>query len=114
MSDDLSQEEISKLRTNYENEKKLEMLRLSIEAIGNPDRFAIINLLKKKSYTITELEGVLNKSQSTISHHIKILQQQNLIMGIKQGKFTEYELVESTFQNINKILTDWLSNISNW
>lgn len=112
--DELKPQEIAEIKENLANNNELLDLRASIEAIGNVDRFAIVNLLRKKSYTITELEGALNKSQSTISHHIKILQQQNLIMGIKQGKFTEYELVEDNFKRMNSSLTEWFSAISNW
>ncbi|UYP47649.1 hypothetical protein NEF87_003934 [Candidatus Lokiarchaeum ossiferum] len=112
--DDLTPQEINEIKENLANNSDLLNLRASIEAIGNVDRFAIVNLLKKRSYTITELEGALNKSQSTISHHIKILQQQNLIMGIKQGKFTEYELVKDSFKRMNSSLIEWFSAISNW
>ncbi len=112
--DELKPKDILKIKENLANDQDLVDLRASIEAIGNVDRFAIMNLLRKKSYTITELEGSLNKSQSTISHHIKILQQQNLIMGIKKGKFTEYELVEESIKRMNNSLNNWFSSITNW
>ena len=112
--DELTSEDIVEIKEELASNQELLDLRASIEAIGNIDRFAIINLLRKKTYTITELEGSLNKSQSTISHHIKILQQQKLIVGIKNGKFTEYELVEDNFKRMNKSLNDWFSTISNW
>ncbi|MFX1279072.1 MAG: ArsR/SmtB family transcription factor [Promethearchaeota archaeon] len=62
------------------------------KALGNESRFLIYNLIKKKEMCICELSIVLDFTQPTISHHVKILEQAGLIKGVKSGKFIHYQL----------------------
>ncbi len=41
---------------------------------------------------ICELSTVLDLTQPTISHHVKILEQAGLINGVKSGKFIHYQV----------------------
>jgi ArsR family transcriptional regulator len=67
-------------------------------AIGNEVRLNIVKLLNDKEYCVCELEVILDKPQSSISHHLKILEKTGLIRGIKKGYFTHYELRKEQFQ----------------
>ncbi|MFX1479322.1 MAG: ArsR/SmtB family transcription factor [Promethearchaeota archaeon] len=62
------------------------------KALGNKSRYLIYNLIKKKEMCICELTSILDLTQPTISHHIKILEQANLILGVKDGKFIHYHI----------------------
>ncbi len=65
---------------------------ISHKALGHESRFLIYNLIKKKEMCICELSTILDLTQPTISHHVKILEQAGLIEGIKSGKFIHYNL----------------------
>jgi DNA-binding transcriptional ArsR family regulator len=74
------------LRTN----KKVNDLLTFLNAISNKERLIIFNALKEKDRCVCELEVILNKSQPSISHHLRILEGAGLIRGWKKGKFTYY------------------------
>ncbi len=74
------------LRTN----KKFNDLLTFLNAISNKERLIIFNALKEKDRCVCELEVILNKSQPSISHHLRILEGAGLIRGWKKGKFTYY------------------------
>lgn len=65
-----------------------------LNAVANKKRLMIINTLKEKNRCVCELEAVLDESQPSISHHLKILENAGLIRGWKKGKFTHYDLVK--------------------
>jgi ArsR family transcriptional regulator len=50
----------------------------------------IFSTLKEKDRCVCELEAILKKSQSSISHHLQILEETGVIKGWKKGKFTYY------------------------
>jgi len=58
--------------------------------MSNNERFIIFNALKERDRCVCELEVILNKSQPSISHHLRILEGAGLIRGWKKGKFTYY------------------------
>ena len=60
--------------------------------LGNIDRLIIISVLKDKDRCVCELEAILDKSQPSISHHLRELEKLDLIRGWKKGKYTYYSL----------------------
>jgi len=77
--------------------------------LGNEERLKIIKVLLSKDYCVCELEAILDKSQSTISHHLRELEKIGLIRGWKRGRFTHYEIfkekIEYYILTLNKLLT---------
>ena len=65
-----------------------------LNALANRKRIMIISILKEKDRCVCELEAVLDESQPSISHHLKILESAGLIRGWKKGKFTHYDIVK--------------------
>lgn len=65
---------------------------ISHKALGHKSRFLIYNLIKKKEMCICELSTIIDLTQPTISHHVKILEQAGLIAGEKSGKFIHYQI----------------------
>ncbi|MBD3353035.1 MAG: metalloregulator ArsR/SmtB family transcription factor [Candidatus Lokiarchaeota archaeon] len=85
-----------------------------LEAFSNKDRFIIIDALRKKDRCVCELEAILQKSQATVSHHLKILRDVKLVYGWPKGKFTHYSLIKETFKRFKENIVDWLESIENW
>ena len=79
------------------NRRIIDLSKFS-NVLGNETRFKIVQLLNDKDYCVCELEAILDKAQSSISHHLKILESMKIIRGIKRGYFTHYELTKEQFQ----------------
>jgi len=82
--------ELQELGQNLRKNKKLNDLLIFLNAMSNNERFIIFNALKERDRCVCELEVILNKSQPSISHHLRILEGAGLIRGWKKGKFTYY------------------------
>jgi len=62
------------------------------KALGDPTRRRIVEMLKERDLTPTEILQQLNVSQPTLSHHLDILRRAGLIEGEREGKFIRYSL----------------------
>ncbi len=94
-------DELLKLGKKLEENKNLDVIERFTTAIASKERLIIIKALKQQDRCVCELETILNKSQSTISHHIRKLVSAGLIRGYKKQKFTYYHLFkEELKQNL--------------
>jgi ArsR family transcriptional regulator len=75
-----------------------------LNALGNKKRMIIIDALKRKDRCVCELEALLDESQPSVSHHLKILENAGLIRGWKKGKFTHYDIIEKQIQSYLDLL----------
>lgn len=69
------------------------------KALGNPIRVKILILLFEKvkvneDLCYCEINVIFGVSQSTISHHLNVLEQAGLISNYTQGKWKYYQLSE--------------------
>lgn len=67
-------------------------------ALGNKTRLKILKVLEEEDYCVCELEVILNKSQPTISHHLRILEEANLIKAWKRGRYAFYVFNKAQFE----------------
>ena len=77
------------------------------KALGNKERLSIINLLQNEPCVSSEIGIKLNKPQSTISRHLKTLQQNGLILFRKKGRQTIVSLLR---ERIDKIINVFYGN----
>ncbi|MFX1498218.1 MAG: ArsR/SmtB family transcription factor [Promethearchaeota archaeon] len=89
---------LQELGENLKLDDKTSSILTFLNALGNRERLTIINALKEKDRCVCELEVILDKSQPSISHHLRELEKANLIRGWKKGKFTYYSLLENEFK----------------
>jgi len=98
-----------KLGKKLEENKHFDDIERFTSAIASKERLIIISALKEQDRCVCELETILNKSQSTISHHLRKLVAVGLIQGYKKQKFTFYHLFKEELKhnltNFNQILT---------
>jgi ArsR family transcriptional regulator, arsenate/arsenite/antimonite-responsive transcriptional repressor len=62
------------------------------KALGDPTRLAIIQLLRDKSRTPSELLDRIPVTQPTLSHHLDILKRADLVETRREGQFIHYSL----------------------
>jgi len=101
--------ELQELGENLRKDDLLNNLLIFLSALGNKERFIIFTSLKEKDRCVCELEVILKKSQSSISHHLRILEGAGLIRGWKKGKFTYYGIEH---ENFKMSLADLIENLS--
>ena len=65
------------------------------KAISDPTRLKILYLLGCGELCACEINAVLEKPQSTISHHLNILKTAGFIKGRKDGIWIHYKLANS-------------------
>lgn len=62
------------------------------KSIADPTRLKILFLLKNGELCVCEILDALDKSQSTVSHHLNILKKEKVIKARKEGKWIYYKL----------------------
>lgn len=72
----------------------------TFKALADPTRRKILNLLKERDMTVGEIAGHFQMSKPSISQHLKILKQAELIQDEKKGQFIIYSLNTTMFQDI--------------
>ena len=78
-----------------------------LKVLADQTRLEILDLLNRKNKTSSEIQLALNKSQSTISQHLKVLANKNLIIFEKinnKGKSIKYYKIKN--EEIFKLLVD--------
>ena len=55
------------------------------KALSDPTRVKILKMLQKKMLCVCEIQAALDRAQSTISKHLKILEDAGLISFEKMG-----------------------------
>ena len=78
----------------------------TLKALSDPTRRKILELLKKKAMTAGEIAGNFNVSGRTISHHLSILKDADLVSDLKQGTFIYYNINTSVMEDV----LYWLSS----
>ncbi len=73
-------------------------------AVGDTSRMKILLLLSKREMCVCELESALGLPQPTISHHLGVLEQADLLRRSRQGKFVFYQVVDSPMLDVLKSL----------
>ena len=80
-------------------------LQETFKAISDPTRREILDILKNGQKTAGEIGSHFHATGATISHHLSILKQAELISDEKKGKYIYYELNMSVFQEILSWIT---------
>ncbi len=82
----------------------VEMARL-FGALSDPVRLRMLSLIASDVEVCScALEGPLDKSQPTISHHTRILAEAGLITGDKRGRWMWWRVVPERLRDVARVL----------
>jgi len=70
------------------------------KALSNDTRLSIVSLLKKESLCACKIMEAVDLSQSTVSHHMKILEDSKIVHCTKKGKWHHYSLNFETLKSL--------------
>lgn len=79
------------------------------KAFCDENRLQILDMLKSGEKCACKLVDELNISQSTLSHHMKILCDAEIVKGRKDGKWVHYSLDEDGAKRAEEILKNMLT-----
>lgn len=79
------------------------------KALADPTRRKILSLLKDKDMNAGEIANEFNMTKPSISNHLNILKQADLVDAEKVGQNENYSLKTSVLQDVLKLISD-LSN----
>lgn len=81
-------------------------MNILFKALGDPTRRQIIELLRKKDMTAGEIADHFNMSKPSISHHLDLLRQADVVQSVKEGQFITYSLNTTVFDEMVKWVID--------
>lgn len=82
-------------------------MNLLFKALNDETRRKIIELLKKTDLTAGEIAEEFEISKPSISHHLDILKQADLISSEKRGQFVHYSLNTTILED----LLNWIIHL---
>ena len=75
------------------------------KALSDPKRVKIVTMLSNKELCACKILEEFDMSQSTLSHHMKILCEAKLLQARNEGKWTHYSISCDTLEKMNKFTT---------
>jgi DNA-binding transcriptional ArsR family regulator len=81
----------------------------AFKAINDPTRREILKLLKEKDLTAGEIADQFNMSKPSISHHLDLLKQADLVTQERNGQFILYSINTTVVDDI----LNWLLSLKN-
>lgn len=79
------------------------------KALNDETRRKILQLLRERDMTAGEIAERFPFSKPTISHHLDLLRQANLVLAVKEGQFIHYSLNTTIIDDIVK----WFFDLQN-
>jgi DNA-binding transcriptional ArsR family regulator len=76
------------------------MVNELFKALSDPTRREIIERLKVRDMSAGEIASYFNMTKPSISHHLNILKQADLVYSEKQGQNVIYSLNTTVFQEV--------------
>ena len=81
----------------------------ALKAAGDESRLRILNMLRYRPLCVCEIAEVLGLAQSTVSRHLKLLEESRILERAKDGLWVEYRLasaMEDSVQHDLLVLVD--------
>ena len=88
-------------------------LQNTLKALADPIRREILNLLKNGPLSAGEIVDHFPVTGASISRHLSVLKEADLIRDKREGKFIYYELNASVLEEIRLWITDLKGALDN-
>jgi len=84
-------------------------LNKTLAALADPTRRQILDMLKKNELSAGEIGKNFSITAPSLSHHLNILKQTNLISARRDGQEIIYSLNLSVFEEVAEVLIKYFS-----
>ena len=82
-------------------------MNAAFRALADPTRREILKLLRSGPRTSGEIADTFPSTWATVSRHLGILRDANLVLAERDGQHVKYELNTTVFQEVVEHLLDW-------
>ena len=82
-----------------------------MKALSDPNRVRVLKLLQNKELCVCDIQEVLQLAQSTVSRHMKVLEDAGLVERRRQGTWIMYKL---SGKHESEYEAAMLSHLENW
>jgi ArsR family transcriptional regulator, arsenate/arsenite/antimonite-responsive transcriptional repressor len=79
-------------------------------ALSDPNRIRIVKMLGERELCMCEVREMLNLSNSTVSKHLTILRDANLLLDSKDGKWVNFRLNDKSEQKFVRSVITLIKN----
>lgn len=86
------------------------MLQKVLEAISDPNRRKILDLLKKRDMAVSEIHEHFDISGASLSHHLNKLKSADLVISKREGQSKIYSIHTSVFDEAAKLVINFFSS----
>lgn len=93
-------EHIDEVQKNILDEADLNRVSEFFRLMGDNTRLNILIALNHQEFCVSDLVKILNMSQSTISHQLKLLRTAKLVKTRREGRAIYYSLDDEHIENI--------------
>ena len=73
---------------------------LAFKALSDPNRRQIIKMLQDGDMTAGDIASHFNMTKPSISHHLNVLKQADLVQDVRKGQNIYYSLNTTVFQEL--------------
>lgn len=96
----IHEDTIKEVQLSILKPKDIEKISKLYKAISDPTRIKILYALKSHELCVCDISVILNMTQSSISHQLKILKDEDLVRSRKDGKTRFYRLADDHVHNL--------------
>lgn len=77
-------------------------MNIFFKALNDPTRREILELLNNEDLTAGEIADHFSMTKPSISHHLDLLKQADLVVCVREGQFQKYSINTTVFDGIVK------------
>lgn len=82
----------------------------TFQALSDPTRREILKMLRQNDLTAGEIADQFNISKPSISHHLNILKNADLVLDERKGQFIYYSLNTSVLEDVMGWFADFIQS----
>ena len=82
-----------------------------MKALSDPSRVKIVKMLQHRVMCVCEIQAALDLAQSTVSKHLRVLEDADLLRHEKEGLWVNYHLTDGSS---SPYVASLLGNLKHW
>ena len=88
------------------NESEIKRQSYALKALADSTRIKILRLLKTRPMCACEIAAALDLTQPNASHHLEMLERNDILKSKRNGRWTFYELQKSVINDLTSSIVD--------
>ncbi len=106
----INQKKVDAVRKVMQTDGVIKKLAQTFKVLGDPTRTQILYALAQDELCVCDIACLLGKTQSAISHQLRVLRNLDLVQYRKEGKIAYYSLSDIHIRNL---FTEGFKHVNN-